>query len=212
MIDEDTLFLIADTLIRGSYQDSSDLFSAIKNVQLYKSDFQGVCDSLSYNTFDSTFRMYVNPIVWFDSTQLYADTLLLATSDGEPSHLDLNKNAWVISEVEAGIYHQLKGNTIEGQFIEGELSQINVVKDAKSIYFAQDDEKAFIGANKANSQSMRILFDDGEISNIRFYGTPNAVFDPIQSIDAFNHRLEGFQWFVERRPVLEHFIFKGEMH
>jgi len=206
VVGEDTLFLIADTLIRGSYQDSSDLFAAIKNVQLYKSDFQGVCDSLSYNTFDSTFRMYVNPVVWFDSTQLFADTLFLETSDGGPSHLDLNKNAWIISEVETGIYHQLTGNAIDGQFLDGELSVINVVKDSKSIYFAQDEEKAFIGANKANSQSMRILFDEGEISSIKFYGTPNAVFDPIKSIDPFNHQLEGFQWLEERRPLIEYFI------
>lgn len=234
VIDSDTLFLIADTLEtqtrssvkqdstqensvqkdstqensiqKDSTQENSSLYLAYPNVKLYKSDFQGVCDSLSYQSLDSVFRMYMNPIVWFDSTQLNADTIFLTTENQDPSEIQLKRNAWIVNENQLGIYNQLKGNNINGLFNNGDLSDIIIKQNAESIYFAQDSAKAYIGVNKASCPDMKILFEESEIQRIKFLGESVSKFEPMQKIDPFSYRLDGFRWQNGLRPPRSIFV------
>lgn len=208
----DTLFLIADTLetIPTKESDSTNLFLAHANVKLFKNDFQGVCDSLSYSSLDSVFRMYLSPIIWFDSTQLNADTIFLTTENSNPSEIQLRQNSWIVNENQTGIYNQLKGKNINGLFSEGDLSKILIKENAESIYFAQDSAKAYIGVNQAKSKDMQILFEEQEIQRIKFLGESNATFDPMKKINPISIRLDGFAWNENLRPPKRLFV-KGGM-
>ena len=83
-MNEDTLYLVADTLV--SYQalnkDSvySDYFNAFFNVRFMKSDMSGIADSLHFNGFDSLFVLYDDPILWSDSVQMSADSIAIPLS------------------------------------------------------------------------------------------------------------------------------------
>lgn len=50
---------------------------AYKNVKIFKSDMQGVADSLAYIPKDSTLHMYTQPILWNNENQMTADSIYM---------------------------------------------------------------------------------------------------------------------------------------
>ena len=63
----DSLFMHGDTLQLVSYNLNTDslyrLMKAYHKVRMYRTDVQGVCDSLVYNSKDSCMTMYTDPIL-----------------------------------------------------------------------------------------------------------------------------------------------------
>ncbi|MBK7855862.1 MAG: hypothetical protein IPJ79_14120 [Bacteroidetes bacterium] len=67
LLDDDSLFMHADTLFATNDTVSKNkTYFAYHSVKLFKSDLQGACDSLVYNSSDSTVRLFSLPILWSD--------------------------------------------------------------------------------------------------------------------------------------------------
>ena len=54
---------------------------AYYGVRFFRTDAQGVCDSMQFNTKDSVLYMYKDPIVWNAEYQLYGDTIAMFMKD-----------------------------------------------------------------------------------------------------------------------------------
>lgn len=208
----DTLYLLADTIVSYSIKPPttnnattntppSKVMYAYRNVQIIRRDLQGVCDSLHYAEHDSMFKMYRNPVLWSDNYQLNADTILVATQQNKPKLLRLRSNAFIGNAVQGNAYDQVKGRNITGYFKDGNMDHIDVDGNAESIYYAQDDDKRFMGANRSTSGAMYILFEANTVSQIRFEQKPEATFYPMREVDPERFVLRGFKWLAHRRPI-----------
>ncbi len=181
--------------------DSITILQAYPNARFFKSDFQGLCDSLVYVTNDSSFQFYQDPILWSNETQLTADTILLTTLNNDPHSIELISTALIGNESSEQIYNQLKGDTIIGHFKESQLYKIRVLENAESIYFAQNDKEEYYGVNQAKSKKMTIFIEDEEVQKIKFYKKPEASFFPMQKAAPSSYMLTNFKWRVEERPL-----------
>ncbi|MFD2572750.1 OstA-like protein [Spirosoma soli] len=116
---KDTLFLRADTLF--SYDDkitNTRRLLAHKNVFIYKSDLQSKCDSLIYNTADSTIYFYKKPIVWSQNKyQMEADSMRALLKNNKINTMFLKGKSFVISLDTLKNYNQVKGRTITAYFV-----------------------------------------------------------------------------------------------
>ena len=205
LVDEDTLYLAADTLIsfksyRPQQKDSVQTFYAYRNVRLLKSDLQGVCDSLAYSLTDSVFRMYYNPVLWSDDIQMNADTIFVFTKNNEPEKIELRKNAFIGNKIQNYVFNQVQGKDINGYFKNGSIHRLDVDGNAESIYYAQNEAKEYIGVDKTTAASMRVYFDKSDVSRIAYYDVVQGTLYPIQDINPLNFILKGFQWMENRRP------------
>jgi len=198
----DTLYLLADTLTStGDGKKSPRKINAYANVWMHRPDFQGLCDSLYYSSADSMFRFFRKPVLWLDSTQLSADTIFFHVPHNKPESIRLLENAMVISWLEQDVFNQLKGRYIQGLFAQNKIRQMNVDSLAESIYFAQDKNKAYLGANRSLSASMQINFKEGKAEKVKFYDHPKAEFTPMRQVNITGFRLLGFRWLQELRPL-----------
>ena len=81
----DSLFLHADTLMMKTFHlDTDSMFRemrAFHKVRFYRTDVQGVCDSLVFFTKDSCLTMYDNPILWNENQQLIGEKVLIYMND-----------------------------------------------------------------------------------------------------------------------------------
>jgi lipopolysaccharide export system protein LptA len=84
----DTLFLHADTLFASTDNVQGRNVTARRNVRFFKSDMQGTCDTMRYNTSDSLVRLRGNPMLWSATDQLTGDSMRLAIADGSPTFRD----------------------------------------------------------------------------------------------------------------------------
>lgn len=208
--EKDTLFLSADTLISfkelyikdsiTAEKDSFKITLGYRDVRLLRTKMSGVCDSLYYSEIDSTFRLFYNPLLWMDSTQLTADTIFIYMKNKEVHKVELRYNALIIMEKEPEIYNQIKGRQLTAFLEKEKLKTVYVDGNAESIYFIQDDSSAYIGGNQSKSSGIVASFKNGEIMEIKLDIQPEAVFTPMQLIDPSSFRLEGFNWQFNRKP------------
>ena len=216
ILDGDSLFLSADTLI--SSQDTVmegdtvgyRFFQAYYDVRIFKSDLQGLCDSLYYSYKDSVIRMYRDPVLWSEENQMTGDTILLALKNSELHSLELFQQGFIISKSTENLFDQIKGRHIYGYFVEGELNRMHAVGNGETVYFGKDTERpgAYVGVNKAVCSEMWIYVRDGDVSRINFIDSPEATFYPIQQIDPNNMLLDNFEWLQSQRPNSKADLFK----
>ena len=115
---KDTLYLRADTLFSFDNKvTNTRRLLGQKNVFLYKSDLQSKCDSLIYDTADSTIYFYKKPIVWSQNKyQMEADSMRAVLKNNRIHTLFLKTKSFVISLDTLKNYNQIKGRTITAFF------------------------------------------------------------------------------------------------
>jgi lipopolysaccharide export system protein LptA len=204
IIDGDSLYMAADTLLSlkpdSLASDSSRLLLAFHDVRLYKTDMQALCDSVAYNTADSLFRLFRSPIIWSDTTQFTADTIHLSLANQELDRIFLYNNSFIITESDDPFFNQVKGRYITAHFRDSELRRADVEGNAETVYYALDDEGAYVGVNKTVCSEMQIYFRDNEVDRISFLNQPQGKLDPMGGVDHEQLRLENFHWETACRP------------
>ena len=201
LIDGDTLYVSADTLVRiQSDQDSLNHIKAVDDVQIFKSDLQARADSMYYAEVDSIFKLFKRPLCWSDSTAISGDTILLYLKNEEVSEIETLSKAWIITEHSSGYYDQIKGRHIHSFLDSSQLQKMIVKGNAESIYMIKDDEEAYVGPNKTVCSHMTFYFENEELDHIKFYTQPDSKMTPMAKASTAELKLEGFIWDESQRP------------
>lgn len=200
-VDGDTLHLAGDTLLTYRTTDTSERFLKVyHNVRLFKSDFQGRCDSLFYAESDSTFHMYRSPILWTGVNQMTSDNMSLKLRNGNMDSLFMTGNAFLLSETEEILYDQIKGKNMYGKFIDNELERIYVSGNGQTVYNAYDENEVLLGINRADCSNLEIRVRNNKIMRIIFLVKPDATLYPENEIPEGEKRLKGFRPRFDERP------------
>lgn len=186
------------------------LFYAYHHVLIFSDSLQGKCDSLSYSQYDSLMRLYVKPVLWQEKNQILGDSILLQSANQEMKELIVPTNAIMISlsgPPKAEMYDQVQGNEIRGFFKNNKLDSMVAQVNAASIYYAKDDEEAYIGVSEATSNSIEIKFEDGKIKKIFYRKDIEQTMTPMQEAAPAQLKLSRFLWRENERPdSLEKFL------
>jgi lipopolysaccharide export system protein LptA len=204
LVSEDTLYIRADTLYSIENKlDSTRRLVGDKSVYIYKTDFQGRCDSVTYNTADSTILFFREPILWGENYQMEADSISSFLVNNKVNRMLLKGNSFVISEdTLVKQFNQVKGRVINA-FLTGEskLKQILVDGNGQSAYYAMDDDAKLIGLNRVECGKMNLQFANNRVYRIAFIGRPDGNLIPPQNIKPAERQLEGFNWRAEEKPT-----------
>ncbi len=207
----DSLFMHADTLFMFfNAERKAEKMMAYYGVRFFRTNIQGVCDSLVYHTTDSTLRLYHYPILWSDNNQLTADSMYIINQHGQLDSLIMHNNAFIVAKDSIKGYNQIKGKNMIGYFFENELNQIFVDGNAQTIYWVREEDGSLIGVNLAQSSTMRIYLEDSNISDIRYFTNPGEVMYPEEELPEEQSILRGFQWLDDIRPKDKHDLYRRE--
>ncbi|NNE27527.1 MAG: hypothetical protein HKN09_11850 [Saprospiraceae bacterium] len=201
VLDGDSLYVVSDRLRRGELSDSTGYIEAVGNVQILKSDFHGVCDSLYYSEVDSTFSLFRNPICWADTTQILGDTIKIILKDSSIHRLDALMNAFIITKVSPSFYNQISAKNIISYLEEEKLKRMEASGNATSLYMTQDEEDAFVGPNKTLCTEIIFYFKNDSLSHVKFLTQPDSELTPIDQAGKAELFLNGFNWQPERKPI-----------
>ncbi len=201
----DSLRLLADTLVSITI-DTGDIFIAQDDVSLQIGDITGRANSLVYYKSDSIFVLYDNPILWSDSTQLTADTIIIRLVENKITDLDLISHAYIIEQDAVESYNQVNGDQIDCKISDQSLDHAEVISSAQMIYFIRDENEDLKGVNMTLSSSMLFDFEENEIETIRFFKKPESEITEYQSgMQLSNFLLDGFEWRIQDKPLLSNF-------
>jgi len=193
---KDSLYLHADTLkIYFDTVQNPQLMLAHFHVKFFNKDFQGACDSLSYNVIDSVGMMFYNPVVWNQQHQFFGDTISYEIIDSVLSILKLRKDAFIISDVYDEIeFNQVKGKNMVGSVKNRELTEVNVINNVELIYYVMDDDTLLIGINRMETNEMKIFLKNNHIEELRFYDYPDGKFWADSELPMNDRLLKDFRW------------------
>lgn len=180
--------------------DSVRFFQAFHHVRIFSDSMQSICDSMYFSGRDSVFRLYQNPIVWAKDSQLTGDTIYLYTQNKKPYHIEVLENAFSISRSNDSFYNQLKGNTINGFFKDGDIEHVVAKGSAESLYYLQDDDSAYTGANYAEADLINLYFQKRAIDKITWEFQVKGGFYPVSDVPDEKRRFRNFRWEEAKRP------------
>jgi len=227
--DGDSLYITADTLYSGRITDmpksrviptitdtlgkpwqAPDLlgkdssknrfFEAWYHVRIFSDSVQAKADSMFYGGTDSVFRLFKNPVLWSSDSQITGDTIYLFTANQKPQRLFAFFNSFIVNKVGANQFNQVKGNTVNALFKEGNIDYVRTKGRAETVYYAQDETNGFIGMNRATSDAVDMFFDNRKPQRVKFINDLKGVTYPMRQIPPGEAALKGFQWLENLRP------------
>jgi lipopolysaccharide export system protein LptA len=228
--DKDTMFMTADTLYSIEIKTDSIKTDSIakiktpltttnanadttdkqkprklignKNVLIYRKDLQAKCDSLIYNTQDSTITFVKKPILWANKYQLEADSIVMQMANQKIKRAFLKAKAFAIAQDSLLNFNQVKGRQITAYFDDStRLERVFVEGNGESVYFAVAEAGKAMGMNRVECSKMTLNFRKNIVKKILFVGQPDGKFYPPHEIKVEQKSLEGFNWRIEDQPT-----------
>ncbi len=129
--------------------------------------------------------------------------------DGGIDYVKMTDIGLLITELDAEHYNQIKGKTVTGFFVDNKLSSVDVSGNSESLFYPEDD-KGWIGMNKAVSSETKISFKDGKFDKVKFITDPDPTLTPMKDIKPSDKTLEGFTWLSILRPKNKYDIYIWE--
>lgn len=192
----------------GDSANRNRYFQAFRHVRIFSDSLQAVSDSLFYSGRDSIFQLFKNPIVWASNNQVTGDTIYLFTKNKKAERLYVFENGMVVNNSGNNLYNQIKGNTLNGYFKDGAIDFMRAKGSAESVYYAKDENDAFVGMNNATSDVIDMIFLEKELNKVVFRNDVNGVFGPINQVPEDKKILRNFKWLEDNRPKTKFELFE----
>jgi lipopolysaccharide export system protein LptA len=206
---DDTLHIHADSIF--TFQDSVNELKTVlayKQVKLFSTNFQGVCDSLSYAKDSSRIEMYRSPIVWSKNAELKGDFIQAFVRDSILDYVDILGKSTSVMEVDSGnFYNQIGGKNMKAFFLENELRKVTVRGNAQTVYYPEETtendtlvEIKRSGMSRLYASDLTVKLDSGEVKSVTYLEQPDGIFYPMNQLNASEKFVQGFSWNPALRP------------
>jgi lipopolysaccharide export system protein LptA len=196
MLKADTFVYVADTNTQKRY------LHAFHRTSLWRTDFSGTADSLTYQADDSVFNLYGKPVLWNENTRLNADTVRIFIANSRIKLMHMRQKSFIAMQEDTGHFSQISGTDMDNYFsADNKLKTIRVKGDGKSIYYIKEKDTIVTSANAVQYNHMQIDLDSNRVSGVRFYGNPSGTLFPIGDFPTEKKILPGFVWDADKRPT-----------
>ena len=205
--------LLTDTAAMAVPADSIDslaaprdsiyrLLKGFRNVKIYRSDFQTVCDSMTAISTDSTIHLYIDPVLWNENNQITSDVMDIFTENQQLTRAEFIGSPMMVSQLDTTHYNQVAGKTMTAYFFNNQIYRNDVNGNAQTIYYMQDGEPVEITMmGVIESGEISFFIEDKQVVQITYRGDPVYNFYPMDKIPPTQDiRLKGFKWEGARRP------------
>ncbi|GEM_PF-46690 len=216
--------------ITPAHNDTLRFMEAYHGVRYYRSDLQGVCDSLIYSVRDTLATFVGNPVMWNNQYQITGDTIKAIVLKGGIRRAMINPNAFLTQSHDESLtvdmdtltenqrakvridtlhYDQISGNDLICYFEQGKIRQMDLNGNVQIIYYPEEKDKSMIGLNQMVGNYLKVWFKDQRMDKLLLW--PNVVgsLTPIQLVTDDILYLDGFRWMSYLRPKSPEDVLKG---
>lgn len=200
-VPEDSLAVGTDSLAVNNDSTKVNFITALKNVKIFKSDFQIACDSLEYSGLDSLVRLYQKPLVWNEGRRQYsADSLYAVIRNNSLQKASLMSNAFIIVQEDSLCFDQIRAAEMLAYFdTTGALTRFDALGDANAVFYLQEDS-VYATVNKSEAKMLYATFKDGDLDRVYYFDTAKNDGYPVAQMTREERVLKGFNWLPDKRP------------
>ena len=219
IIQKDTLLTheerskIQDKILNDSlnYIDKdSTVLKAYHHVKIFKTDMQGLADTMIYSTYDSTLTLYHLPVMWEKKNQISGKKITVFFSKNKTDKITIPENTFIIEQIDSLHFNQIKGKMLWAYFKDDTLRRIDIIGNAQAVYYLQNDKKRLQGVNLIESSKLTVNEKAGKLDQITFIKKPVAKILPIKGLNVKEIEIKGFVWQDYRKPKSKADLFKKD--
>ena len=133
---------------------------------------------------------------------------MLYTKNKKADRFQVYDNSFLASEVQPGVYNQIRSSRMDGYFKEGSIDSVRAKGLAESVYFIQDKDSAFTSVNQTSSDVIDIFFANGELYKVILRSEVKGDLYPISQKNPAAMRLENFIWLEDKRPKSKYDLYQ----
>lgn len=196
--------LLMDTTDSTKVIDSVYRFvKGFRNVKIYRTDFQAICDSLTARSLDSTAHLYIKPVLWNETNQITSEVMDIYTANSQLEHAEFVGDPMMASQFDTVYYDQITGKEMEAYFAENELYRVDVNGNVQTIFFQKDGvPQEVVMMAVIESGDATFFIEERQLAKIVYRTNPVWPIYPIDGVPAdVSFYLKGFRWEGDRRPT-----------
>lgn len=200
-----------DSLALVPFRDTTDSLSgdtihrfirAYRQVKIYRTDFQAVCDSLVGVGADSTLHLYIDPVLWNENNQITSDVMDIFTENGQLVRGEFIGHPIMIAQLDTAYYNQVSGKTMTAFFRNNEIYRNDVYINVQTFYFLQEEGgPRVVDMLSITSGDASFYIEQKQIVGITYRNNPVFSMSPLERLpDGQDFFLQDFKWEGSRRP------------
>lgn len=213
LVEKDTMYMHGKKIIVSGPEENR-IIRAFNNVRFYKTDMSGKCDSLYSSTKNNLTQLLGKPILWNAENQMTGDVMhLIGNSKTEKlDSLKVLNNAFIIQKdsLSKNGYNQIKGQNLFGRFVDQKLKEVDIIKNAESIYYIYNDKNEFVGIRKSVCSRINVEMTANKIETMTGYNNAESNIYPEEEFPENARKLRGFSWRGDERITSKEGIFPEE--
>lgn len=207
----DSLFIHADTLQLYTFHVNTDSVyreaRAFHKVRFYRTDIQGVCDSLVFSSKDSCLTLYQDPILWNGKQQLLGEEIMVYMNDSTIDWAHIQNQALSVEQLDSLNYNQVSGKDMKAYFEGGEMKQVDVDGSVRLVYFPMEKDSTLLGMNCSETSKLSMFLENRKLKKMAMSPKSNGTLYPMTQIPPAKMKLDNFAWFDYVRPLNKADIF-----
>ena len=189
-------------------KEGEQIMNAFYNGKILSGNLSAKCDSIHFdqssgitkllnleNKQENNLRTIKRPILWNNNSQITGDSIYFKFNlkDNTVDSLFVFNNVFIIEKdsLEVG-FNQIKGKNLMGNFVESKLKEVDIIKNAESVYFLRNSENELIGIDKSKSAKIKILLDEQSIESFTKMNQIDGKVYPEEKFDPKQRILKGF--------------------
>lgn len=206
----DTLYLHGDTInayVEVEGVDSIKVTNVFHKVKFYRSDLQGLCDSLSACDNDSILRMFRHPVIWSGDRQIYGNVIFVHSNDSTPDWIKLPETGLMSEHIAEDCYNQLFGSNMTIWLNDSTVDRMYVEGNVQMFLFPMERDSTYNKYVYVESSFMDAYFDGKKPKKINFW--PETPYDivPLYLAKRNDYKLKDFRDYSALRPKSPDDIF-----
>ena len=126
-------------------------------MRFFRSDLQGLCDSMTFVQRDSMMYLDYHPVIWNENKQIFGNKIQVHLRDSTADWAKLPEFGFMAEWVDEEFYNQLTGKEMYATFANGSIRHLDVSGNVQAIMLPQENDSTY---NKiANIESSFLAAD-----------------------------------------------------
>jgi len=211
----DTLFMHGDTIRtylvitpRQAVNDSVTIpadtthhLIAAPHVRFFRSDLQGLCDSMTFVQRDSMMYMNYHPVVWNEDKQIFGNVIQVHMRDSTADWARLPEFGFMAEWIDEEFYNQLSGKEMYATFANGSIKHLDVSGNVQVVMLPMENDSTYNKIANLTSSFLAADFKKQTIEYLKMWPETPGTMTPLYLAKKSLFYLPQFRWFEPLRPV-----------
>lgn len=207
---DDTLYVHADTLRMFTYHIRTDsvyrTLHGYFHARAYRTDVQGVADSLVFSTRSKVLTLYRDPIVWNDKQQIVGEEISVFLNDSTIDSAYVDRQALLVERLDSLHFNQVASNQMRSYYENGEMRENQALGNVMVVNFPLEKDSLILYQNYVETAKARMFMANKKLQKIWAPASQCALY-PIGLAPKERTFLPGFAWFDYIRPLSPDDVF-----